>query len=582
MRVFHDIILAALAELVEEGHLPQGCDFSRVVVEPPRDAAHGDISTNAPLILTKQSRLSPSNFAPLLIAKLRTHPDVTEISLAGAGFVNLRLRDSFWQKNVVEILQKGIAFGASDLGKGEAVNVEYVSANPTGPLHAGHGRVAVVADVLANLLDKAGYRVVREFYINDTGGQADILAQSTYLRYCEALGEKIAVIPEGYYPGEYLKIVAEAIIAQEGDRFLHVAKSQWMSFFRTFAVHFLMEEIRQDLKQAGIVHDVFTSEIILHESGKVEEAARLLSEKGYVYEGVLEAPKGKKEEAWEAVPLTLFRSTHFGDDLDRALKKSDGSWTYFAGDVAYHLDKFRRGFHKMINVWGADHGSYVKRMMSAVQALTEGKGSLRVIICQIVNFFDQGMPIKMSKRAGTFITLRDVLDRVGKDVFRFMILTRKPDTHFDFDFAQALEQSKDNPVFYVQYAHARAHSVLRMAADVFPQLDLSPAMLQQVPLSLLTDEHELAVLKMMADWPYQVEHAAQAYDPCRLATFLHEFAHAFHGLWSKGNQNTLLRFLVPSDQNLSLARLALVQSVAFVIASGLHIFGVTPVEEMRG
>lgn len=581
MHSFREILLSSLKELVAEEKLPQDCDFSRVVVEPPRDAAWGDISTNAPLVLAKAMRQSPQHVAALLIPKLKIYPHVTDVTLAGVGFINVRLQDAYWQNSLRAILQKEIAFGESSLGHGIPINVEYVSANPTGPLHAGHGRVAVVADALANLLQKAGYHVTREFYINDTGRQADILAQSTYLRYREALGETVGPIPEGYYPGEYLKSVAEAIIAQEGDRFLHDPKNQWMPFFRTFAIAFLMKEIRQDLKKIGITHDIFTSETTLHDTGKVDEAVQLLADKGYVYEGLLTPPKGKQEETWEAVPLMLFHSTHFGDDSDRPLKKSDGSWTYFAGDAAYHLDKFRRGFRKMINVWGADHGSHVKRLTAAVQALTEKQGDLHVILCQIVNFFDQGQPIKMSKRAGTFVTLRDVIDHVGKDVFRFMILTRKPETHFDFDFAQALEHSKDNPVFYVQYAHARAHSVLRMAAETFPQLDLSPASLQKAPLDLLTDEAELAVLKMMADWPRQVEQAALAYDPCRLAPFLHELAKAFHSLWSKGNQQTLLRFLVPSDSSLSLARLALVQSLAFVIASGLHIFGVKPVEEMR-
>lgn len=581
MHTFRETIISGLDALVAEGKLPQGCDFSRVVVEFSRETAHGDISTNAPLVLAKASGLSPQQFAALLIGKLKTHPDITTVDIAGAGFINLRLKEAYWQKIVPLILAQGVDFGSSHIGQDEPINVEYVSANPTGPLHAGHGRVAVVADVLANLLNKVGYRVTKEFYINDTGRQADILAKSTYMRYRETLGEKIGPIPENYYPGSYMKIVAQAIISQEGDRFLHQPKSQWMPFFRQFAVNFLMDNIREDLKEIGIIHEVFTSEIALHEAGKVDEAVTLLRDKGYVYEGVLPPPKGKQEETWEATPLMLFRSTLFEDDVDRPLKKVDGTWTYFAGDAAYHLDKFRRGFHKMINVWGADHGSHVKRITSAVQALTEGKGELRVIICQIVNFFDQGVPVKMSKRAGTFVTLKDVVEHVGKDVFRFMILTRKPETHFDFDFAQALEQSKDNPVFYVQYAHARACSVLRMAPDIFPNLDLSPQALQKAPLHLLKDEAELIVLKMMVDWPRQVEQAAQTYDPCRLATFLNEFAQAFHGLWSKGNQNTLLRFLVPHDAPLSYARLALVKSVVFVIAAGLQIFGVTPIKEMR-
>lgn len=576
-KYFRQEIIAALSRL----DLPSDLDTGKVTAEPPREVAHGDVATNAAMVLSKAAGQKPRDLAEALAAQLRAHPAVAAVEIAGPGFINLRLVDSFWAERLAEVLQAGAAYGDSDMGGNRPINVEYVSANPTGPMHIGHARGAVIGDALASLLAKAGYAVTREYYINDAGAQVDVLARSIHLRYREALGEEIGEIPEGLYPGDYLQPAGKTLAAIHGDTFKNAPESEWLAPFRLFAVDAMMDMIRDDLAALGVKHDVFTSERGLVESGKVDAALDFLAGLGQVYEGVLEPPKGKVLDDWEPRPQTLFRATAFGDDVDRPLKKSDGSWTYFASDIAYHLDKYRRGFPAMIDIWGADHGGYVKRMQAAVKAVSEGGGDLDVKLCQMVNLMKGGQPFKMSKRAGTFVTLRDLVDQVGKDVVRFIMLTRKNDAHLDFDLDKVLEQSRDNPVFYVQYAHARCHSVLRHGAQTLAGADLSAAALATGPLSRLTDPAELAVIKLLAGWPRLVESAAEAHEPHRVAFYLNDVAAAFHGLWNKGKDETQLRFLIEGDAELSLARMGLVRAVADVIASGLAVFGVEPVEEMR-
>ncbi|MBM3601826.1 MAG: arginine--tRNA ligase [Alphaproteobacteria bacterium] len=580
-KYFRAEIIRELDDLVATGRLPAGLDFARVAAEPPREAGHGDISTNAAMVLAKPAQLKPRDLAALLVEHLRAHSAVVSADIAGPGFINLRLADSFWRQQLADALVAGQAYGDSDMGRGERVNVEYVSANPTGPMHVGHARGAVFGDVLAALLTKAGYDVTREYYINDAGAQVDVLARSAHLRYREALGEKIGSIPDGYYPGDYLCDVGVALADRDGKRWLVGEENAWLAPVRDFSVEAMMDLIRRDLDALGIEHAVFSSERALVEARRVEDVLAFLESRGLVYVGTLDPPKGKTPEDWEPRPQTLFRATQFGDDVDRPLKKSDGSWTYFAADIAYHFDKFQRGFLNMIDVLGADHFGYIKRMQAAVKAISDGKAALDVKICQLVNLLDQGEPVKMSKRAGTFVTLRDVVDRVGKDVVRFIMLTRRNDQPLDFDFAKVQEKTRDNPVFYVQYAHARAHSVLRNARETLPGLDLSPAALAQGALDRLTDLAELALIKSMAAWPRVVESAAESHEPHRLAFYLYDLAAEFHALWNRGNEDATLRFLIPGDANLSAARLALVSGVASVIASGLNVFGVEPVEEMR-
>ena len=580
-KTFREDIVAALTRLAEQGRLPAGLDTSKVTAEPPREAAHGDISTNAAMVLSKAAGMKPRDIAELLAGELRALPAVVSAEIAGPGFLNLRLADSVWYAQMADLLRQGAAYGDSDMGQGLKVNVEYVSANPTGPMHVGHARGAVFGDALAGLLEKAGYDVTREYYINDAGSQVDVLARSAHLRYREALGEDIGEIPAGLYPGDYLKPAGESLAKTYGDKFAKAPESEWLQEFRLFATDAMMAMIREDLAALGVKHDVFTSERDLHAKGKVDEALAFLTGKGLIYEGVLEPPKGKLPDDWEPRPQTLFKASEFGDDVDRPLKKSDGSWTYFAADIAYHLDKFRRGFPTMINVWGADHGGYVKRMQAAIKAMTDDKGVLDVKLCQMVNLLKDGEPFKMSKRAGTFVTLRDVVDEVGKSVVRFIMLTRKNDAQLDFDLVKVLEQSRDNPVFYVQYAHARAHSVLRHAAEMFPNADLSGETLADVHLARLTDPAELALIKLMASWPRLVESAAEAHEPHRVAFYLYDLAAAFHGLWNKGKDDAALRFLIAEDAELSFARMAMVRAVTLAIASGLAVFGVEPVEEMR-
>ncbi len=589
--IFRDVrglILAAIGDLVAHGVLPPGLDLSRVAVEPPRDPAHGDVATNAALVLAGIVKQNPmalaERIAPAIAARqLRSgdfHGGGLEVVAARPGFLNIRLPAAVWHAQLRALLRAGTGYGDTDIGAGARVNVEYVSANPTGPMHVGHGRGAVVGDALAALLAKAGFQVHREYYINDAGAQVDILARSLFLRYREALGEDVGTIPEGLYPGEYLIETGQALAARDGDKWLGASEVEWLGSVRDFAVAQMMALIRADLDRLGVRHDWFASERRLVEAGAIEECLAALDERGLIYTGILDPPKCKTPDDWEPRPQTLFRATRFGDDVDRPLKKSDGSWTYFAADIAYHRDKFRRGFANLIDVWGADHGGYVKRMQAAVRAVTDGAATLDVKICQLVNLFDRGQPVRMSKRAGTFVTLREVVDEVGKDVFRFMMLTRRNDQALDFDFAKVTEQSKENPVFYVQYAHARAASVMRHAAEVFAPEELSDQALAGAALDLLTDPAELALIRQLAQWPRIVEGAAEAHEPHRLAFYLQEVAAQFHMLWNKGRDEATLRFILASDPILTRARLALVRGVALVIASGLAVIGVTPVEEM--
>ncbi len=579
--VFRDIIINKLEDLVKAGQLPAGLDFTRITVQPPRDPSHGDLATNAAMVLAKAAGSPPRTIAEPLAEALRSVDAVDAVEVAGPGFINLRLGADFWQARLTEILLAGTAYGDSRLGQGKKINVEYVSTNPTGPLTVGHARGAVIGDALASLLAKAGYEVTREYYINDAGAQVDTLARSTYLRYCEALGRDIGEIPEGLYPGDYLKEVGAVLAERHGDALLDKPEEDWLAEVRSFAIEAMMVMIRNDLASLGVEQEVFSSERALVEAGGVEAVLATLEAQGLIYTGVLEPPKGKRPDDWEPRPQTLFRATAYGDDVDRPLKKSDGTWTYFSGDMAYHLDKFRRGAEVMIDIWGADHGGHVKRMKAAVSALTEDRSRLEVLLCQLVTLSRGGEPVKMSKRAGTFVTLREVLEEVGKDVVRFIMLTRKNDAPLDFDLEKVLEQSRDNPVFYVHYAHARARSVLRHAAEVCPDIAQDPETLARGPLHLLTDSDELGLIKSLAGWPRLVESAAEAYEPHRVAFYLYDLASGFHGLWNRGNEDASLRFLLPDQPELTAARLALVQGLAFVIASGLTVFGVEPVEELR-
>jgi arginyl-tRNA synthetase len=573
---FRDVVIAELADI----DLPAGLDTSRIAVELPRDPAHGDIATNAAMVLAKSARVAPRALAEQLVERLRGRGEVTSAEVAGPGFINLRLADSFWHARLAEIVRAGPAYGDSSIGAGKAVNVEYVSANPTGPLHVGHGRGAVVGDALANLLEKVGHKVEREYYINDAGAQVDVLARSAYLRYREALGEAIGPIPEGLYPGEYLHEVGHALAERDGAKWRDVDEKVWLAPVREFAIAAMMALVRDDLAALGVEHATFASERDVVARGVIEQMIRRLSDAGLVYRGALEPPKGMLPDDWEPREQLLFRSTKFGDDVDRPLQKSDGSWTYFAADIAYHFDKTQRGFLDLIDVWGADHGGYVKRMQAAVEAISGGNARLDVKLCQLVHLFDKGAPVRMSKRAGTFITLREVVDEVGKDVFRFVMLTRRNDQALEFDFAKVVEQSKDNPVFYVQYAHARARSVLRRAAETLSAEALSPLALAAAPLARLTDPDELALIRHLAGWPRLVESAAEMHEPHRVAFYLQELAARFHGLWNKGMGDAQLRFIIEDATDLTRARLALVQAVSFVVASGLAVFGVAPVEEM--
>jgi arginyl-tRNA synthetase len=603
MNVFAEVegkVLGALQDLAKEGVLPEGLDTSAVQVEFPRDPTHGDLACNAAMVLAKAAKAKPRDIATALGAKLERDPAIASVEVAGPGFLNLRLTPAFWHGVVTAILAAGDRYGASTIGANERTNVEYVSANPTGPMHVGHCRGAVFGDALANLLAFAGFDVTREYYINDAGGQVDVLARSVFLRYREALGEEIE-IPEGLYPGDYLKPLGAALAKEHGPSLLNMPEERWLPLVRQFAIDQIMPMIKDDLAALNIKHDVFFSEASLTKGGgdKVRAAIAELRKKGLIYEGRLEKPKGHDDTDWEDREQTLFRSTDFGDDNDRALMKSDGTYTYFAGDVAYHYDKLGRGFRHLINVFGADHIGYIPRMLATVAAFaggsverdakgklkhwhtTGGSADLDIKVVSLVKLFKAGEPFKMSKRAGTFVTLRDVVDEVGRDPVRFMMIYRKELEELDFDFAKVTEQSKDNPVFYVQYAHARCASVLRNAAETVSGLDISPKGAGKANLSLLTDPGELDLIKKAASFPALIEGAARAHEPHRVAFYLYDLASAFHAHWTRGNDLPQLRVIQAEDRELTSARCALVLALQRVLSSGLSVLGVGAPDAMR-
>ncbi|PDT45843.1 arginine--tRNA ligase [Sinorhizobium fredii] len=558
-------------------------DFGRVSIEPPRDPSHGDVATNAAMVLAKSLGTNPRALADLIIDKLRQDPEVAEVSVAGPGFINVRLSVSYWQKLLSAMVRAGTDFGRSTVGAGRKVNVEYVSANPTGPMHVGHCRGAVVGDALANLLAFAGYDVTKEYYINDAGSQIDVLARSAFLRYRQALGEEIGEIPAGLYPGDYLMPVGEALADEFGTSLRIMPEDKWIPLVKERVIDAMMAMIREDLAALNVNHDVFLSERTLHDNGaaRIRTAINDLTFKGHVYIGTLPPPKGQLPEDWEDREQTLFRSTEVGDDIDRPLIKSDGSYTYFAADVAYFKDKFDRGFQEMIYVLGADHGGYVKRLEALARAISEGTAKLTVLLCQLVKLYRNGEPVKMSKRSGDFVTLRDVVDEVGRDPVRFMMLYRKNSEPLDFDFAKVTEQSKDNPVFYVQYAHARCCSVVRQAKEAFPDLDLASIDLAGAVIGAIADPAELQLVAKLAEYPRVVEAAALSQEPHRIAFYLYDLAAAFHALWNKGKENPELRFVNDKNRELSIARLGLVHAVASVLKSGLSVTGTSAPEEMR-
>jgi arginyl-tRNA synthetase len=581
MNLFSDIrtlVIACLDAMVRDGALPPGLDFTNVAVEPPRDTAHGDMATNAAMVLAKPAGLKPREIADALATRLLDDGRIVAAEVAGPGFLNLRLAPSVWQGIITMALARGKDFGRSDMGQNLRVNVEFVSANPTGPMHVGHTRGAVVGDALSNLLAYAGYDVTREYYINDGGAQVDVLARSAYERYREAHGLS-PEIAEGLYPGEYLIEVGEALKQEFGAQFLDQPESVWLETVRDFSTARMMIMIREDLAALGVQMDVYASEKALYGTGEIEAAIERLNAEGLIYEGVLEPPKGKTPEDWEPREQTLFRSTAHGDDVDRPIKKSDGAWTYFAPDIAYHYNKISRGFDMLIDIFGADHGGYVKRMKAAVSALSKGRVPLDIKLIQLVKLYKNGEPFKMSKRAGTFVTLRDVVEMVGADVTRFVMLTRKNDAALDFDFDKVLEQSKDNPVFYVQYAHARICSVLRKATEA--GVDSTDTALAQADITRLDHEAELAMMRKLAEWPRIVDLAARTQEPHRIAAYLSEVAAEFHGLWNRGNDVPGLRFVQEGDIATTSAKLALARATGVAISAGLAILGVTPVEEMR-
>ncbi|MBY5804042.1 arginine--tRNA ligase [Rhizobium leguminosarum bv. trifolii] len=557
-------------------------DFGRITVEPPRDASHGDVATNAAMVLAKPLGTNPRALADVIIAKLKEDSDVADVSVAGPGFINIRLAVGYWQRLLASMIGAGTNYGRSTLGKGRKVNVEYVSANPTGPMHVGHCRGAVVGDALANLLAFAGYGVEKEYYINDAGSQIDVLARSVFLRYREALGEKIGEIPSGLYPGDYLVPVGQSLAADYGVRLHNMPEDQWMPIVKDRTIDAMMVMIREDLAALNVHHDVFFSERTLHANGAaaIRTAINDLTFKGYVYKGTLPPPKGQLPEDWEDREQTLFRSTEVGDDIDRPLIKSDGSYTYFAADVAYFKNKFDRGFDEMIYVLGADHGGYVKRLEAVARGVSDGKAKLTVLLCQLVKLYRNGEPVKMSKRSGDFVTLRDVVEEVGRDSVRFMMLYRKNSEPLDFDFAKVTEQSKDNPVFYVQYAHARCMSVFRQAREAFPDLDVSPEKLAKT-VAGIGDPAELQLVAKLAEFPRVVEAAAQSQEPHRIAFYLYDVASSFHAHWNKGKDQTELRFVNDKNRESSIARLGLVYAVASVLKSGLAITGTAAPDEMR-
>lgn len=575
------------AALAAEENWPAGIDFSRVVVEPPRDATHGDMATNAAMVLAREAKAKPRDLADKFAEKLRADDLIAAVDVAGPGFINLTLKPQVWADALRTVLREGASYGASAIGQAEKVNVEYVSANPTGPMHVGHCRGAVFGDALCSLLQFAGYDVTREYYINDAGAQVDVLGRSAFLRYREALGEDIGAIPGGLYPGDYLVPVGQALAAEYGDKLKAMSENVWLPIVRLKAIDMMMEMIKGDLAALHIKHDVFFSERSLIESGnnKVTETIDFLRAKGDVYEGRLPPPKGKVVDDYEDREQTLFRATAFGDDVDRPLIKSDGAYTYFASDIANHKNKFDRGFTNLIDVFGADHGGYIKRMQAAVKAVTSGKAALDVKIVQLVKLLRDGEPVKMSKRSGEFVTLREVVDEVGSDAVRFMMLFRKNDAVLDFDLAKVIEQSKDNAVFYVQYGHARGHSIFKNAREMVPDLpetdSARAAYLGDADVERLTDPAELSLLKQLALYPRMIEAAAVAHEPHRIAFYLYDLASEFHALWTKGRDLPYLRFIINNDAEITRARLAMVQGVVSVLASGLAVLGVHAPTEMR-
>ena len=575
---FEAIVKAAVTRLIERGRLPEELSLDRIVVEPPRDPSHGDISTNAAMILSKPAGKKPRDIAIDLALELEGNEEVATAEVAGPGFVNLRLKPSFWPQIVKAINEQGAAYGPGDMGRGEKVNVEYVSANPTGPLHVGHCRGAVFGDALANLLAAAGYDVTREYYINDAGAQVDVLARSAFLRYREALGEEIGEIPAGLYPGSYLKPVGVALVEKFGRELLSMPEEEMLPKVKAFTIDAMMKMIREDLAALSIRQDVFFSEATLHQ-GEIARMIEELRARDLVYEGRLPPPKGQLPEDWEDREQLLFRASHFGDDIDRPLQKSDGSYTYFAADVAYFRSKFQRGFKEMVYVLGADHGGYVKRLEAVGRAISGDQARVVVRLCQLVKLFRGGEPVRMSKRAGEFVTLRDVVDEVGPDVVRFMMLYRKNDAPLDFDFQKVTEQSRDNPVFYVQYAHARICSVFRNAeaelgSDLMDRLDAG------VEVSALTEEAELSVIKRLAEYPRVVQGAVASHEPHRIAHYLYDLAGDFHTLWNRGKDSPNLRFIIRENAAATYARLALLRAIRYVLQNGLDIIGVKPVVEM--
>ena len=556
-------------------------DQNLINVEPPRDKGHGDVATNVAMVFAKKLSIKPRDLAIKICNELDRNDNVSVAEVAGPGFINIKLVDEVWFESLHFILKSGKEYGSSALGTGKKINIEYVSANPTGPLHAAHARGAVVGDALARLLKKTGYEVCKEYYINDAGSQVNILAQSTFLRYQEVLGDVSIVIPDGHYPGIYLKDIALQIVKKDGDKWLSRSVEETLDAFKKYSVQMMMEKVKIDLNSLGIEMDIFSSEQSLIQSGGVDSVIDMLEERELLYEGVLDPPKGKQSENWIARPQRLFKSTLFGDDVDRAIQKTDGSWTYFASDIAYHYDKYKRGFTEMIDIWGADHGGYVKRMESAVNAVTLDKAKLNVKICQIVHMLRDGKPVRMSKRSGDFVTIEDVVTAVGKDVIRFIMLTRKNDQVLEFDFDKVVEQSRDNPVFYVQYAHARCCSVLRNADIRGTGGSFEKSNFCGNSLSLLKDENELNVIKILTNWPRIIQGAAKAHEPHRIAFYLSDLAAAFHSLWNKGKEDEKLRFIVENNQELSHARLSLIKAISIVIAAGLEVIGIEAAEELR-
>lgn len=563
---------------MEQGILKEGTALDRIVVEPPREESHGDMATNGAMVLSKEAGMNPRNLAELFAKEIEKIEGVTSVTIAGPGFINWTLSEDFWLSQLKEILKEGDAFGDLNLGHGQSINLEYVSCNPTGPMHMGHCRGAVVGDVLAHVLQKVGYQVTKEFYINDAGGQAKDLARSAYQRYLEALG--LPRTQETTYGGDYLVPVGKALAEKYGNSFVGKDESEWLESVQKDSMAMMMDRIKADLKELHIQHDIFASEAQLLAEGKVEAAIDTLTKDGLIYEGILEKPKGMDVEDWEPRPQMLFRATQFGDDVDRPLQKSDGSWTYFANDIAYHYVKFLRGSPVLLNIWGADHGGYVKRMQAAVQAITKGKGSMRALLCQMVRFIDKGQILKMSKREGNFITIKDAIDKVGLDAIRFMMVSRKSDGGLDFDFDRVIEQSKDNPVFYVQYAYARCHSVKRHIQEQFPELSLESKDLMNIDWSPLKQEAFLALIKKLMAWPRYLEQAAQSYETQKICGYMGELAALLHGIWTQGKDQLSLRFIDPQDPLKTQAHYALLKGLLTVMDSGFKILGIEPKETM--